>query len=396
MAAAAYGTSVCVRARARIRPRPCAARCARNGEHTTVLLVPTGIGCQVGGYAGDALPAVRLLAAATKTLVTHCNAMNAATLYPPAGALENRVWYVEGYALDKFAAGQWGLAMPANNNRVGLVLDAAIEPHLRTRHVQVAQAFRASLGADIAEDPIVTARPLNVVLGSVGASSRGGGVTDTEALLEACQRAVVEHRCDAVAVVARFPDDTDDDAYRRGGAVDPIGGAEAAISHAVVQALGVPCAHAPCNEPWDADPDVHPKAAAEELGYTFLPCVLSNLHGLAPRYVTALDGAPSPRVEDERDAEGRAHAKLIACAGEGFDAERYAAAVASTHVHAPAPPAPSGATADDDPLTAAHVDAAGGGSQARKADGDDVSVRRDLDRRARPNREPLARAWVAS
>ena len=28
----------------------------------TLLIIPTGIGCNVGGFAGDAIPAARLLA----------------------------------------------------------------------------------------------------------------------------------------------------------------------------------------------------------------------------------------------------------------------------------------------------------------------------------------------
>ena len=47
----------------------------------TVMVVPTGIGCEVGGYAGDAVPAARLLAAASGCLITHPNVMNGASLY---------------------------------------------------------------------------------------------------------------------------------------------------------------------------------------------------------------------------------------------------------------------------------------------------------------------------
>ena len=35
----------------------------------TLMLVPTGIGCDIGGYAGDALPSARLLAAAAALLL---------------------------------------------------------------------------------------------------------------------------------------------------------------------------------------------------------------------------------------------------------------------------------------------------------------------------------------
>jgi len=68
------------------------------------------------------------------------------------------------------------------------------------------------------------------------------------------------------------------EAYRQGRGVDVIGGAEAIISHLVTQELGVPCAHAPAMIPDDLDESVSPRCCAEELGHTFLPCVLANLN----------------------------------------------------------------------------------------------------------------------
>ena len=47
----------------------------------TLMLVPTGIGCAIGGYAGDALPSARLLAAASGCLITHPNVLNGCLLY---------------------------------------------------------------------------------------------------------------------------------------------------------------------------------------------------------------------------------------------------------------------------------------------------------------------------
>ena len=46
----------------------------------TIFIVPTGIGCEVGGFAGDALPTAKLLASASGCLVTHPNVMNGGTL----------------------------------------------------------------------------------------------------------------------------------------------------------------------------------------------------------------------------------------------------------------------------------------------------------------------------
>jgi len=70
------------------------------------MVVPTGVGCQVGGYAGDALPAARLLAAASGCLITHPNVLNAAALYWS----DPRLHYVEGWALNQFARGDLALA----------------------------------------------------------------------------------------------------------------------------------------------------------------------------------------------------------------------------------------------------------------------------------------------
>jgi len=46
----------------------------------TIFIVPTGIGCEVGGFAGDALPTAKLLASASGCLITHPNVMNGGTL----------------------------------------------------------------------------------------------------------------------------------------------------------------------------------------------------------------------------------------------------------------------------------------------------------------------------
>ena len=49
------------------------------------------------------------------------------------------------------------------------------------------------------------------------------------------------------------------------------------ISHLLVRHLQMPCAHAPALVPLPLDPQLDPRAAGEELGYTFLACVLVGL-----------------------------------------------------------------------------------------------------------------------
>jgi hypothetical protein len=108
----------------------------------------------------------------------------------------------------------------------------------------------------------------------------------------------------AIAVVARFPDDpgsTALTAYRQGSGVDALAGAEAVISHLLSQELGLPCAHAPALSPLPLDPQLDPRAAGEELGYTFLACVLVGL-SRAPDLVPAAQAAPGDLAIDQAGA----------------------------------------------------------------------------------------------
>ena len=245
---------------------------------TVVLIVPTGVGASIGGFAGDALPVARAIAQISDTLITHPNVLNGAQLYWP---IPNAL-YVEGYALDKFAAGCWGL-QPVHQNRIGLILDAGIEPDLQLRHLQAVDAARATLGLNIT-DCVLTDRPLQVELRISESGASWGTIGNPDSLLRAAEKLIELARVEAIAVVARFPDDEGSLAlenYRRGKGVDPLAGAEAVISHLVVRTFKIPCAHAPALSALPLDPHLSPRSAAEEIGYTFLPCVLAGL-GKAP------------------------------------------------------------------------------------------------------------------
>ncbi len=42
-----------------------------------VLIIPTGIGCEIGGHAGDANPVAKLIGACCDNLILHPNVVNA-------------------------------------------------------------------------------------------------------------------------------------------------------------------------------------------------------------------------------------------------------------------------------------------------------------------------------
>ncbi|KAF9673975.1 hypothetical protein SADUNF_Sadunf10G0079600 [Salix dunnii] len=260
-------------------PPSCSNKCRR--EYTSVMIVPTGVGASIGGFAGDALPVARALSTVVDCLITHPNVLNAAMLYWPMP----NVLYVEGYALDRFAQGLWAL-QTVHQNKVGLVLDGGIEEELRIHHLQVADATRASLGLPVLEY-IVTDTPLEVekwVDSKTGQST--GRIKHPGALLRAVETLIDRSQVNAVAVVGRFPDDDveDVDDYRQGVGIDLLAGVEAVISHLVVKEFQIPCAHAPAMLPLLLTKDLCPRSAAEEIGYTFLPCVLTGL-SKAPQYL---------------------------------------------------------------------------------------------------------------
>ncbi len=278
---------------------------------TVVLIVPTGVGAAIGGYAGDALPVARAIAQLSDRLITHPNVLNGAQLYWP---LEN-TYYVEGYGLDRFAAREWGLR-PVRQNKVGLLLDQAIEPELRLRHLQAADATRATLGLNLT-DYVVTDAPLSVELRTADSGASWGTIGNPGSLLRAAQKLIDQGGAEAIAVVARFPDDNDSEElqnYRHGSGVDHLAGAEAVISHLIVREFQIPAAHAPALQPLAADPEVSPRAAAEELGYTFLPCVLVGL-SRSPQFVTAPSSSSDSIWSESVDA---AIVPYSACGGSAI------------------------------------------------------------------------------
>ena len=251
--------------------------------YTVMLIVPTGIGAAIGGYAGDALPTARAISQVCDRLITHPNVMNGAQLY---WNLPNTL-YTEGYALDQFAAGHWNLR-PVHQNKIGLLIDCGTEPDLIARHLQAADAARATLGLTLT-DYVLTDEPLNVGIQSSESGATWGTIGNPDSLLRAADKLINQAGATAIAVIARFPEDLPENAlhdYRHGHGVDPLAGAEAVISHLIVRHFKIPCAHAPALSPLELDSSISPKSAAEELGHTFLPCVLVGL-SRAPQFVEA-------------------------------------------------------------------------------------------------------------
>ena len=239
----------------------------------TIFIIPTGIGCEIGGFAGDALPAAKLLASASGCLITHPNVMNGGSL----SEKNKDIFYVEGYSLDRFVKGEIGLKS-VKQQKIGIIFDSSIEHEILMRHLQVADACVATLGIDV-DSYVLTKKPLGIVIDSESQGISGGLIENPDALIEAGE-ILIDKGITAIAIVAKFPDNLDlieTNSYREGKGVDPIAGVEAVISHLISKFLKVPCAHAPALSPIELNENLDPRAASEEIGYTFLPSVLIGL-----------------------------------------------------------------------------------------------------------------------
>ena len=245
-----------------------------------VLVVPTGIGAEIGGHAGDATPVARLLASVCDTLITHPNVVNASDLNEmPANGL-----YVEGSLLSRFLMGAIGFR-PVRSNRVLIIIDSHPNERFARATVNAVNAARATYGLNCPR--LVVLDPPLPVRGEYTPSGRAAGtVEDLERVFEVLDTYRGEY--DAVALSTLVDVDVPHESYfsSRGEIVNPWGGVEAMLTHAISTVYNVPSAHAPMMESVEVaniDPGVvDPRMAAEVVSLTFLQSVLKGLHS-APR-----------------------------------------------------------------------------------------------------------------
>src|SRR6185295_15025086 len=225
------------------------------GKSVALSIIPTGVGCELGGYAGDAAPATNLLAATVDYLVTNPNAVNASNFI----SLDDNVLYTEGLCIDRFVKGEVDLAVPYAN-RVGLVIEKSSPGELDMIY-NVVNTVRAVHGVDIV-DCVVT-------------------VDHPEVLFAACER-LIQQGATALAITTRIQDVSAEDHARHfaGEYPNPLGGVEAVLSHLVVRRFRLPAAHAPLVNSKDLELEheiVDARGAGEMASASGLACTLIGL-----------------------------------------------------------------------------------------------------------------------
>ena len=276
-------------------------RIARTNAFNAVMLIPTGVDCAIGGHAGDATPAARLLANVCDQLILHPNVVNASDVNEQT---ENSL-YVEGSIICRLLMGTAGLRK-VRQNRVLLVTENRKDsPKVVDQTINCAEGARATLGMDIS-DVLVLEQELHMLTGVSDSGRVTGRVERLGHLLDILRDRRGSY--DAVALATRITPHIDTvelhRAYFGEGGPNPWGGVEAVLTHLVSSALDVPAAHAPTmsseairTESWGV---VEPRKAAEVISSTYLFCVLKGLNK-APQVLLSPSGAYDPSVITAED-----------------------------------------------------------------------------------------------
>ena len=240
-----------------------------DGQKLGAFIVPTGVGATVGGFAGDASVAARMLSQKCK-LIVNPNVVNAACF---SGINEN-MFYIEGFSLDEFFKGNINF-IPSKKNKIGIVFDKSISKDVLNVHINTMNAVKTVYGIEITGYEL-TDNPVGVEFFIDKSGVSMGNVNNLDTIRYAGEK-LLQKGADSLAIVCKFPEDEGAD-YANGIGVDPVGGVEAIISHYISKILKVPCAHAPAFENINISTDiVDPRCAAEYITPTFLPCILLGL-----------------------------------------------------------------------------------------------------------------------
>lgn len=240
-----------------------------NKNKIALMIVPTGIGADIGGYAGDASLYAQEIAK-NIPLIVNPNIVNAAVF---SGITDN-MYYVEGRCIEQFVKGNIAL-IPSKNNKIGVIFDKAIPKNVLNIHINTLNAIKTVYGIDIAGYEI-TEEEAGVEFFNTENGISSGSVKNPQTLVKT-GKSLLKKGAEALAVVCFFEEPPEDN-YENGEGVDIVGGVEAIISHYISKELLCPCVHAPAFEDITITGDlVNPKVSAEYITPTFLPCLMFGL-----------------------------------------------------------------------------------------------------------------------
>ena len=267
-----------------------------------VVLIPTGIGAQLGGHSGDGGAMIRLLASACDNLITHPNTVNAADI----NEIPDNTLYVEGSVISRLLMGTMGLRK-VRSNRVMVVIDEHDTLRFQDLAVNAVSAARVALGLNCSE--IIKNQDGFTMEALFSESGRAiGKIEKLEKLMKIIEEKSGEYDAVAITSLIQVPKEFHMNYFvNENIEVNPWGGVEAILTHTISSLYNIPSAHSPMMESYEIlNTDVgivDPRKSAETVSMTYLHCILKGLHR-SPKLV---------ELDDKTEVNGLIRAEDISC-----------------------------------------------------------------------------------
>lgn len=283
-------------------------------KFTAVLLIPTGIGAEIGGHCGDGNAVARLVASACDTLITHPNVVNASDI----NEMAENVLYVEGSIVTRLLMGQIGL-QPVRSNRILMLMDKHSEKFFNDEIINSVSSARVTLGIDC------DVHEMEDRVESISHYSKSGRATGEIYSIEKIFKVIEKFRSkyDAVALSTfiKVPEYFNEKYFHDEEMINPWGGIEAMLTHSIAELFNIPCAHSPMmisSEIMEIELGVvDPRKAPETTSTTYLHCILKGLHR-APRVVSFDKGITLEDVSCMIIPDGCVGLPTLACLENGI------------------------------------------------------------------------------
>ncbi len=242
-------------------------------KEIVAISIPTGIGAEIGGFAGDGGKIAKMFSKHFSVL-THPNVVNGGIL----SGINSDILYTEGFIFDEFFKGNLNLVElnEYEENTIGVIFDKSIPYDILSVHINTINAMREVKGLNI---PYYEITDDEVGIEFYIKNGISTGTIKNEKTLFNSAKKLLNKGCSAIGVVCYFRDDITNEDYENGVGIDPIAGIEAVISHYLSKELNVPIAHAPAFSKIEISKTVtNSKVASENISSTYLPCILEGLN----------------------------------------------------------------------------------------------------------------------
>lgn len=287
-------------------------------KFTAALIIPTGIGAEIGGQCGDGNVAARLIASACDKLITHPNVVNASDI----NEMTENTLYVEGSILTRFIMGTIGL-QEVRSNRVLMLMDKNREKYFNDEVINAVSSARVTLGIDC--DVLEIEKSIEGTPNFTKSNRASGNLDHLERLFKIIERHKDDYDAIGLTTIIDLNNNDADKEYFTTDqeVVNPWGGIEAMLTHSVSEVFKIPSAHSPmsgseikCHIDMDLGV-IDPRKAPETASVTYLHCILKGLHK-SPRITSSDKGLNVEHLSCMIIPDGCIGLPVLACLEQGI------------------------------------------------------------------------------